>query len=126
LGGWRRFGSEPVLLLLAAYSVHPFLFLWHHLRHDHYPYGAGGYLLAATMLFAGAAARRDGPLWHGLLLSLSMGFGPLRYLRVNKYDYGPPIEQAVAAVRAVSEPGALISCGLDWSPKLLSPPDARR
>jgi colanic acid biosynthesis glycosyl transferase WcaI len=99
----------PLPLLLAAYSLHAFLVLWHHLHRDRYPYGAGMYSVAATLLSLARLHGDTGLFWHGLLLSLSMS------LEGYRCCHGCPVERAIAAVRGVPKPGPLISCRLEWS-----------
>lgn len=112
--------QQPMLLLISAYVLHAVVFLWLHLRHDYYLCGSGTYLVGALILALSRDDEFAGRIrgWWIPGLAVSMGFASLGYLtfKRNYHDYA--VEQAILAARSIPGDGALMTFGMDWSPRL--------
>lgn len=119
--GWASQGNRVMLLATAAYLVHTVLLLRPHLRHDYYLFGSGIFLLIAVV-FAMAVLQPSTPSawfrWLPLALVVSMSSVSLAYVTARRSYRDLAAEQVIRALEQVPEAGALITFGLDWSPRI--------
>jgi len=120
-GGWKNPLCRAAAILLAGYAVHAVLLFRLHLRHDYYLFGSGVFLAGALLLPLAALAAVRQTRWHSFLapvLALSMALGGFLYQAAKRGYRDLAAEAAVTALAQVKEPGALLTLGMDWSPRV--------
>jgi hypothetical protein len=120
-GAWANGRLRQMTLALAGYGIHVLAFPRLNLRHDYYMFGAGIYLLFATVCALAVCVELATSCWVrrlGLLLVFSMALGSPAYLLLKRGYHDFAADQAVAALNEVKAPGALLAFGLEWSPRV--------
>lgn len=106
---------------LAGYFVHTVLLLRLHLRHDYYVYGGGVFLLVAVvcaLIVTVETAGADRFTWLAPLLAMSMGLCSVAYITAKRGYQDLAAEEAVRALSKLPDEGAIVTYGLDWSPRV--------
>jgi hypothetical protein len=120
-GGWKNPLLRKMAFVLVGYFIHIAAFPRLNLRHDYYMFGAGFYLLFASVcaLVVLVDERMNRwARWLAVLLVLSMAAGSPIYLLTKRGYHDLATEQATRALSVLKEPGALLTFGLDWSPRV--------
>ena len=106
---------------LAVFFIHVLVFIKLLLRHDYYVFGSGIFLLFATVCACMVLLETTTATWARFIpvaLVLSMLAGGLLYGLVKRGYHDSVLEEAIPAVKNISDPGPLVTFGLDWSPQL--------
>jgi hypothetical protein len=126
---WRGAGPEAepagrvaVLVPFSAYFAHAYGLFPLHLRHDYYLFGSGVFLIAAVAAaLASIESRAGAPAWTrwaGPILAGSMVLTGTAHVLLRRGYRDVAADAALKAARAVSGGGALLTFGLDWSPRV--------